>query len=108
MFRRIAIKLFIFQFRIYIYVKTLTKNYLPNSIYEYVFIKPTIQYDGGVNQAHRIDGTIQEVSGEETTAETRGWRGETRDTYESLTSKSETITKRKSLNDIQGMLEVSK
>ena len=107
MFRKTAIKLFFFQFRIYIYVKTLTKKYLPNSIYEYVFIKPTIQYNGGVNQAHRIDGTIQEIPRKET-AETRGWRGETRDTYADFTSKSETITKRKSLNDIQGMLEVSK
>ena len=107
MFRRIAIKLFFFQFRVYVYVKTLTKKYLPNSIYEYVFIKPTIQYDGRINQTHRIDGTIQEISGEKATEARRQARN-AGNTYESNTSKSERITRRKSHNDLQGMLEVSK
>ena len=106
MFRRLAIKLYFFQFRIYVYIKTLTKKYLPNCIYEYVFINPPIQHNRGINQTYRNDGEIQEISGEETTEERRRARN-AGNTYETFTPKSERITRRKSLNDIQGMLKGS-
>jgi hypothetical protein len=106
MFRRIAIKLFIFQFRVYVFIKSLTKEYLPEYIYKYVFVKPTIQYDGGHYQAHRTDGTIQKVSGEKGTKTGRRGR-EAWDSYAYFASKSEKITRRKSLNDLQGMFKVS-
>jgi hypothetical protein len=106
MFRRIAIKLFIFQFRVYVFIKSLTKEYLPNSIYEYVFIKPTIQYNGRDNQARRIDGAVQKIPRKES-PETRGWRRETGSSYESFTSKGEGITRSQSVNDIQGMFKAS-
>ena len=105
MFRRFAIKLLYFQFRVYIHLKSFTKKYLPNSIYEYVFIKPTIQYNGRYNQAHRINGAIQKIFGEKGTKTGRRGR-EAWNTYAFFTSKSKGITRSQSLNDLQGMFKI--
>lgn len=107
MFRRIAIKILFFQFRIYIYVKTLTKKYLPNSIYQYVFIKSNIRNGGGDSKSFRDDEAVQEISGEKATEGGRCGR-KAWDTYESIAPKGETISRRKSFNDLQGMFENGK
>jgi len=106
MFRRIAIKVLFYQFRVYMFCKNLTKNYLPNSIYQYVFIKSNIRDGGGNSKAFRTDGTVQETPRKEIT-ETR-WGREKGDTYESSSSKGERITRTKSLNDLQRMFKDGK
>ena len=103
MFRRIAIKVLFFQFRVYLFCKNLTKNYLPNSIYQYVFIKSNIRNGGGYSKTFRIDGAVQKAPRKKIT-ETR-WGREAWNTYAGFAPKSEGITRRKSLNDLQGVFE---
>ena len=107
LFRRIAIKCLFFQFRVYIYVKNLTKKYLPNSIYQYVFIKSNIRNGGGDSKSFRDDETVQEISGEKATEGCRCGR-KAWYTYEGIAPKCETISRRKSFNDLQGMFEDGK
>lgn len=103
MFRRIAIKVLFFQFRVYLFCKNLSKNYLPVSIYRYVFIKPNICNGRGGYKIFRTDGAVPKVSRKEIT-ETR-WGREAWNSYAGFAPKSERITRRKSLNDLQGMFE---
>ena len=105
MFRRIAIKVLFFQFRVYMYCKTLTKKYLPDCIYQYVFIKSNIRNGGGDSKTFRIDETVHKIPRKEIT-ETR-WR-KAWNPYEDATPKSEGITRRKSFNDLQRLFKNGK
>ena len=80
---------------------------MPLCIYEYVFPQPTVQYIGRFFKARGTDGTVQKISTEEGT-QSRRRVGTSWDTYAYFTSKSQKITRRKSLNDLQGMLKISK